>query len=130
MAKDIITEDFTWEFQLGQGTVQLADSQGKSMYTKIASKPVLKSSAKFSISGYTGGAIDIEGSGATTTPVNVTATAIHTKADGEEVLLDLDSVPVTLSGFKRNPAPPPDRVPISTTDVLILRASQHEVKGT
>lgn len=131
MAKDIITETFTWEFQQGQGTAKLDDSQGKSLYTKIAGDAVLKSSAKFSIDGYTGGSIDIIGSGATVSPVQVNTSALTTKVEnGELVLLDGDSVSVSINGQKTNPVPPPATVPTVTTDVLILRASQHEVKGT
>ena len=129
MVKDVITEDFDWQFDVGKGIVTCTQKNER-VTAKAEQKMVLTKSAKFSVSGYTGGEINIQESGASGEDFTFAPQAQYTKALGEEVLLDGDQVTLILYGQKVNPLPPPSQIAAQQTVTITLKAKQHTVKGS
>lgn len=122
--KNITVEGCTLQLQNGQGTITINPGQtsrtvkadGKSVYTSL----------KFSISGYTGGAITVAGSGTGNGEIN--SSAQHCKVDGKAVFLEGDqSATITINGQQISGS---TTIPATATDtVKIQSAGQSKAKG-
>lgn len=129
-AKEVVTEEFEWEFDVGNGVVQVTnESEAYSQEVKVHGKKVLTELAKFSVTGYTGGDININGSGSSAVDFTFQVTDENVKAKGLKLLRDGDKTEViAINGQKTNPIPPPATVPTVQTVTITLRAKQQEVK--
>jgi hypothetical protein len=120
MVKPVITEEFDFAFQMGNGKVTLVNSLPE--VAKAKSKKILVASATFAISEYTGGAINVSKSGQLAS-FTFTATAQKTKHKGEVVLLNEDKAQVVIAGSNSSSGA------VTQPDVVTIKAKQDKVKG-
>lgn len=122
--KNIAVEGCTLQLQNGTGTITINPGQasakvkcdGKAVYTAL----------KFTVSGYTGGAITVSGSGAGSG--EIISTAQKNKAEGKSVFLEGDkSAVVTINGLQ--PSGSGTAPATATETVTIQMAGQSKVKG-
>lgn len=123
--KNIAVEGCTLQLQSGTGTITInpgqtsakARADGKAVYTSL----------KFSVSGYTGGAITVAGSGSGSGEIQTTARKV--KADGRYVFLEGDQSAVfTLNGLQPSGG---GTAPATATDtVKIQSAGQTKSRGS
>lgn len=96
---------------------------GFSTKVKAEGDNVLTANTQFTITGYTGGSIDVAGSGSCQ-PFSFTPTATKVKAENALVLLEGDQMQVTFSGSNSSSG--------ATTQVVVVQitdAGQGSVKG-
>lgn len=124
--KEIAVEGCTLEFQNGgTGTITINPNQA-STKVKAEGKGVYKT-LKFTISGYTGGAITVTGSGTGSGEINASAQKV--KVEGNAVFLKGDvSSTITINGLQ--PAEGGGTKPATNQEIVkITDAGQTKVKG-
>lgn len=125
MVKDVITEDFDWQFSQGMGDVteDEATTQGHSQYSKAEGKAVLLENRLFQVDNFADGNIH---AGGTIVGFSFTPQAQYTKGEGGKlVLLDGDKIEgLTINGINSKGNPDTSIV------TLTIKAKQHTVKGS
>ena len=125
MTKYITVEGCTLNFQNGGSGVITPNPGQASLKVKADGKGVYKT-LKFSVSGYTGQAITVAGSG--TGSGEIIATAQHVKVEGNAVILEGDvSAQFTINGLK--PAESGTSPATAVEVVKVTAAGQTKVKG-
>lgn len=125
MTKNIAVEGCTLQFQNGgTGTISITPGQ-TSLKVKADGKGVYKT-LNFTISGYTGQAITVAGSGTGSGSINASAT--HDKVEGNPVFLEGDvSSTITINGLQPSGG---GTAPATATEIVkITSAGQTKVKG-
>jgi uncharacterized Zn-binding protein involved in type VI secretion len=125
MTKNIAVDGCTLQFQSGgNGTITINPGQA-STKVKADGKGVYKT-LKFSISGYTGQAITVPGSGSGNG--EITASSQHVKVEGNAVFLEGDvSASITINGQATSGT---STVPAQADEIVkITNAGQSKVKG-
>jgi hypothetical protein len=118
--KSLVTTNFTCGFATGKGEVTILSAPETT--SKAEANEILTSATTFQILGYTGGAINVAGSGQLI-GFQFISSASKTQHEGKFVLLDGDKVEVTVSG---------NNVPagaVTQPDVVTIYAKQNKVKG-
>lgn len=122
--KNIAVEGCTLQLQSGTGTITINPGQ-TSIKVKCSGKAVY-TALKFTVSGYTGGAITVAESGAGSG--EIVATAKKTLVESKAVFLEGDkSTVITLNGLQPSGS---ETAPATATDTVIIQnAGQSKVKG-
>lgn len=118
----LITEDFNYILDKGSGALVLINEANTS--SKIKGLKILEERAIFQLDGYTGGSIDVVGSGSSQ-PFSFVSSAIHAKVNGSKVLLNEDkAIGVIVQGMNTQIG--------STYEVVNIKllSKQQFVKGS
>ena len=126
MTKEIAVEGCTLQFQNGGNGQIMINPNQTSLKAKAEGKGIYKT-LQFQISGYTGQAITVTGSG--TGQGEIKTTAQKVKVEGNLVFLTGDqSLPITINGQTTSGS---STVPATAVEIVkITDAGQTKVKGS
>lgn len=122
MGKNIVVDGCTLSLSSGIGTITITSLPESN--AKINGNGIYAGSLSFSVNGFTGTSITVPGTGSGTGTINGTGIV---KINDKKVLLENDSVDITLNGFK-----PQGNTTVSTTEnvtVTITSAGQTSIKS-
>ena len=124
--KYITVDGCTLQFQNGGSGTITPDPNQTSTKVKAGGKAVYKT-LSFSISGYTGQAITVAGSGSGSGQIKASSKKV--KVEGNKVILEGDvSASITINGLQ--PAEGGGTKPATATEVVkVMAAGQTKVKG-
>ena len=126
MTKAIVVDGCTLQFQNGGTGTITPDPNQTSTKVKAGGKAVYKT-LTFTISGYTGHAITVAGSGSGNGEIKASSTKV--KVEGNKVILEGDvSATITING--QQPAEGGGTKPATASEVVkVTAAGQTKVKG-